>query len=145
MQITFHAPPFGVARGDDAGPGSADLFELRLDLSLEAFVLEREPRSGPRRVHEVSLFQQRPIMDQNSQRSALCLDLRHRSRPGRVGQLDVTPGLVGGGGHQALLCFGARPAGGPIPRHPHGEAVPPSGGGSARTAGADGKTSSHLR
>ena len=52
-----------------------------------------------------------------------------------VDERDVAPGLVGGGGHQALLCFGARPAGGPIPRRPHGEAVPPLGGGSARSAG----------
>ena len=41
-------------------------------------------------------------------------------------------------GHRGLLSgLGARPAGGPIPRHPHArQGVPPSGGGSARQRAA---------
>ena len=47
---------------------------------------------------------------------------------------EFAPGLVGDCGHVVLLWSGAaRPAGGPIPRHPHArQGVPPSGGGSAR-------------
>jgi hypothetical protein len=54
--------------------------------------------------------------------------LRHANRVER----DPTPRLVDGGGHQILLVR-ARPAGGPIPAHPHArQGVPTSGGGSAR-------------
>jgi hypothetical protein len=51
--------------------------------------------------------------------------------------LVVGQGLaVEAAGHRGLPSVGARPAGGPIPRHPHArQGVPPSGGGSARRAG----------
>jgi hypothetical protein len=61
------------------------------------------------------------------------IDRAHVVRHADPLERDLMPGLFGDCGHVVLLLPAARPAGAPIPAHPHArQGVPSSGGGSAR-------------
>ena len=74
VEVALEPPPLGVPGLDDAGTGSSHLGELGAELRLQARVLEREARGGGDGLEEFGLVQERRVVDEGGDTSAVVLE-----------------------------------------------------------------------
>ena len=80
---------------DHARARALELLQLRLELDLQAPVLERDPRRRADRLQQLRLLVERGVVDEGRQMSAVAVDQGDGARVAGAGQADRSPVLVG--------------------------------------------------
>ena len=93
VEVALEPPPLGVSGLDDAGAGGAHLGELGAELRLQARVLEREARGGADRLEELGLVQERRVVDERGDASAVMLEHGDRTSFAR-GHVERAPARI---------------------------------------------------
>ena len=74
VEVALEPPSLGVSGLDDAGTGGSHLGELGAEFRLQARVLEREARGGADGLEELGLVQERRVVDERGDTSAVVLE-----------------------------------------------------------------------
>jgi hypothetical protein len=74
MEVALEPLALPLAGLDHSLARAGELLQLRLQLDLQALVLDRDPRRGPHRLKQLRLIVERGVVDEGRQISAVAVD-----------------------------------------------------------------------